>query len=276
MAIITISRGTHSGGKSVGESLASKLGYPCLSREEIIREASIDFDIPEEELNATMAEPPRFWQQVPSKRIAHMNFLRTTLVKHFENGNLVYHGYAAHLLLGKSIKVLRVRINADKEYRIMGAMKDLNISRREAIKGIDRVDRQNAKWARALYGIDWNDPSLYDLVVNLQQISMESIVETLAFMTTLDDFIIDEQAMKAIDDLSLSSKVRSALSKNPRTTSAKLFVDAEDGEITLEGQVSSGKILNAILEETKSQPGVSSIKHDIKIGIIEYSLSPWQ
>ena len=50
MAIITISRGTYTGGKKVAESLASKLGYPCLSREEIIREASIDFDIPEEEL----------------------------------------------------------------------------------------------------------------------------------------------------------------------------------------------------------------------------------
>ena len=276
MAIITISRGTHSGGKSVGESLATKLGYPCFSREEIIREASRDFDIPEEELNATMAEPPRFWQQVPSKRIAHMNFLRSTLVKHFENGNLVYHGYAAHLLLGRSIKILRVRINADKEYRIKAAMNDLNISRSEASKGLERVDRQNAKWAMALYGIDWNDPTLYDLVVNLQQISKECIVETLAFMTTLNDFIIDEQAMKAIDDLSLSSRVRSALSKYPRTTSAKISVDAEDGEITLEGHVSSGKILNAILEVTKSQPGVRSINSAIKIGIIEYSMSPWQ
>ena len=119
-------------------------------------------------------------------------------MKHFENGNLVYHGYAAHLLMGKSIKILRVRINADKEYRIKGGMKDLNISRSEAIRGIDRVDRQNAKWAKALYGIDWNDPSLYDLVVNLQQISKESTVKTLAFMTTLDDFV-ETQALSGID-----------------------------------------------------------------------------
>lgn len=276
MAIITISRGTHSGGKNVGESLAAKLGYPCFSREEIVREASRDFGVPEEQMNATMADPPRFWQQVPSKRIAHMNYFRTTLVKHFEEGNFVYHGYAAHLLLGKSIKILRVRINADIEYRIKAAMNDLNISRNEAIKGIDRVDRQNAMWAKALYGIDWNDPSLYDLVVNLQKISMPGAVETLAFMTTLNDFFIDEQAMKAIDDLSLSSRVRSALSKDPRTTNAKVSASAEDGEVTLEGYVNSGRTLDALLEITESQPGVRSIRNDLKIATIEYSLNQWR
>ena len=34
MAIITVSRGTYSGGKNLAESLSQKLGYRSLSREE--------------------------------------------------------------------------------------------------------------------------------------------------------------------------------------------------------------------------------------------------
>jgi len=39
MSIITISRGTFGGGKAFAENLAQKLGYPCLSREQLSEEA---------------------------------------------------------------------------------------------------------------------------------------------------------------------------------------------------------------------------------------------
>jgi hypothetical protein len=41
MPIITISRGTFSGGKDVAECLAGKLGYPCISREVIVEAAAM-------------------------------------------------------------------------------------------------------------------------------------------------------------------------------------------------------------------------------------------
>ena len=39
MSIITISRGTFSGGRDLAECLAQKLGYPCISREVIVEAA---------------------------------------------------------------------------------------------------------------------------------------------------------------------------------------------------------------------------------------------
>lgn len=266
MAIVTISRGTFSGGKDVAEALAEKLGYPCMSREEIIKEAAEDFDIPEKDLSATMVEPPRFWQQVPSKRVAHLNFIRTTIIKHFEKGNLVFHGYAAHLLLGKELNILRVRINADKEYRISAAMRDNNWDRSEAIKMIERMDKQSTKWAKVLYGIEWRDPSLYDIVLNLQQISHQSAVETLAFMTSLDDFKMDEKSFKALENLSLGSRVWAALAKDKRTVSARINVQASAGKVTIKGSASSESVLNAITDVAGSQPGVTEIINEVGVG----------
>ena len=40
MPIITISRGSFSGGKMLAELVAKKLGYRCIDREHIIRKAA--------------------------------------------------------------------------------------------------------------------------------------------------------------------------------------------------------------------------------------------
>ena len=92
MAIITISRGTHSGGKTVAEDLAVCLGYPCVSREEIFN-AAREFGVPENELSSALVKPPGFLLQSPGKRIAIINIIRAALLRMSRGGNLVYHGF---------------------------------------------------------------------------------------------------------------------------------------------------------------------------------------
>ncbi|MFC1980417.1 cytidylate kinase family protein, partial [Chloroflexota bacterium] len=59
MAIITISRGTFSGGQSLAEDVAKKLGYRCISREVLV-EAARQYDVAEESLRKTLIEKPGF------------------------------------------------------------------------------------------------------------------------------------------------------------------------------------------------------------------------
>ena len=66
MAIIMISRGTLSGGKAVAERVADRLGYPCLSREETVREVIEKYGISEKEKGwmsqvEEMGIKDRFW-----------------------------------------------------------------------------------------------------------------------------------------------------------------------------------------------------------------------
>ena len=57
MAIITISRGTMSGGKKLAQMLADRLGYKCISREVIIK-AATDYDIEENKLFEAIRNSP--------------------------------------------------------------------------------------------------------------------------------------------------------------------------------------------------------------------------
>ncbi len=171
MAIITISRGTFSGGKAVAEILAQRLGYPCVSRE-IILDAAKQYGISEQKLTAAINEPPSFWQQVPEKRIAYLSFVTAALLERAKEGNLVYHGHAGHLLLSGISHTIRARVIADTEFRIKAAMEQRDLTREEAIVAIDKVDKERVKWTRFLYGVEWQDPSLYDVVLNLEHMTV--------------------------------------------------------------------------------------------------------
>ena len=216
MAIVTISRGTFSGGKALAERLAERLEYPCLSREEVLRNAAEEFGISQDGLSAAINEPPPFWQEVPGKRISYLKCVTAALVRHAGDGKLVYHGHAGHLLLSGISHVLRVRVIADMEFRIKAAMEQMNFGREDAALYIDKVDKERNRWTRFLYGMEWDDAALYDVVLNLQRLSVEGACETVVRMVELDDFESTPESQRALEDLALESTVWVALAKDER------------------------------------------------------------
>jgi cytidylate kinase len=57
MAIITISRGSFSGGQGLAECITEKLGYRCISREVLV-EAAREYGVPLDKLSKALDEAP--------------------------------------------------------------------------------------------------------------------------------------------------------------------------------------------------------------------------
>jgi cytidylate kinase len=265
MAIITISRGTYSAGKIIAEKLAARLGYPCASQE-IIFDAAKDFGIPETELNAALIKPPGFLKLVPGKRIAILNVIRTALLTLSRGGNLVYHGFAGHLLLREVSHVLKARVIASMDYRIQVAMTRHGDNLDQAIARIRRRDKQSIYWSRFLYGVDWQDTTLYDVILNLERISIDGAVETLMHMIELEEFKPTEASRQAFEDLLLGSRVWAELTKDPRTRSANVRVEARLGHVTVTGDAGSEQVIKALSEVAESVAGVQEVSCDVGIG----------
>ncbi len=121
MAIITISRGTFSGGSELAQRVAALLGYQCTSRE-VILEAAWGSGIPAEEITNAMEKRPSFWHRVMGQRTAYLTLVRAALCEHARGGQLVYHGHVGHLLLPGIVHVVRVRVIADMPFRIQAAL----------------------------------------------------------------------------------------------------------------------------------------------------------
>lgn len=265
MAIITISRGTFSGGRTLAECLAKRLGYQCLSRE-VILDAAKEYGISAEKLSAAMERTPSLWQQLKGERTDYLNFVRAALCDRAREGDLIYHGHAGHLLLTGISHVIRVRVIGDMEYRISAAMRQLELEREAAIAHIEKVDKERDRWTRFLYGVDWRDPSLYDVVLNLNRISIPSACETLAAMTELEEFRPTAQSLRAAEDLALSTRVTARLLRDPRTEAANLQVVADDGTVTIAGATRSWAVVEAIPAVALQVEGVREVVCQVGIG----------
>ncbi len=80
MAIITISRGTFSGGQSLAECIAEKLGYRCISREVLV-EAAKQYGVPLEKLSKALEDAPGFLERLTTERAHYLACIRVALCK---------------------------------------------------------------------------------------------------------------------------------------------------------------------------------------------------
>lgn len=265
MAIVTISRGSFSGGVAVAEAVAERLGVPCISRE-VVRDAALRSGVDEGVLVATLEDPPRFWEKTPGRIPAHLNLVRMALLERARGGDFVYHGYAGHLLLSGIAHVLRVRVIAGDDYRIRAAMDDFGLSEKEAARYVRRLDAQLIKWTRFLYGVDWQDPSLYDVILRVDRVGVEDTAATVTRMTELPTFRPTGESRKAFADLLLGSTVWSALTVDPRTRSANVRVAADGPDVFITGSADNDRTLDAVSEVAGSAPGVGRVHNEVSIG----------
>jgi len=265
VAIVTISRGSFSGGVAVAEAVAERLGVPCISRE-VVRDAAQASGVDEGSLVATLEEPPRFWEKTPGRIPAHLNLVRTALLRRAHDGDFVYHGYAGHLLLSGIAHVLRVRVIAAEAYRARSAMHDKGMNEKQAAQYVKTLDGQLRKWTRFLYGMDWQDPSLYDVVLRVDRVGVEGAADTIVRMTELPPFKPTEESRKAFDDLLLSSVVWSALSGDPRTRGANVRVAADGGDVFITGSADNARTLDAIRALAGAVPGVARVDNEAGVG----------
>jgi len=200
MAIITISRGSYHRGREVAEKVAQKLGYEVLSRD-ILLEASEEFNIPEIKLIRAIRDAPSILDRVTRQKEKYVAYIRAALLKHVQKDNVVYHGLFGHFFLQDVPHVLKVRIVADLEIRVADEVKREGISESKAREIIMKDDKERRKWALHLYGADWWDATLYDLVIHLKTITVDDAVDLLYHVVQLPGFQTTPESQEAINSL---------------------------------------------------------------------------
>jgi cytidylate kinase len=200
MAIITISRGSYYRGREVAEKVAQKLGYECLSRD-ILLEASEEFNIPEIKLIRAIQDAPSILDRFTRQKEKYVAYIRAALLKHVQKDNVVYHGLFGHFFLQDIPHVLKVRIVADLEARVADEVKREGISESKAREVLMKDDEERRKWALQLYGADWWDATLYDLVIHLKTIKVDDAVDLLYHIVQLPGFQTTPESQDAINNL---------------------------------------------------------------------------
>ncbi|MSS70613.1 MAG: cytidylate kinase-like family protein [Candidatus Latescibacteria bacterium] len=76
--------------------------------------------------------------------------------------------------------VLSVRTVASLEFRINHVMGRFELSREKAIERIQKGTKRRTAYLKANYGVDWEDPTLYHLVLNTETLGFEGAAQMIA------------------------------------------------------------------------------------------------
>ncbi len=260
MAVITISRGSYSRGKEIAEEVAAKLGYQCISRD-VLFEVSKEYNIPELKLAHAVHDAPGILKRLNRKNEKYIAFIKSALLNHLKEDNIVYHGLAGHFFVKDVPHALKVRVVADMEDRVLLEMKRKGIDAGTARRTLEKDDDERRKWSRALYGIDTADPSLYDLVIHIKQLSVLDAVDVICDCISKPQFRTTAESQRMIEDLALSAAIQRALFDVGRNISVR--VDNHIAYIEMEAAIGAEQRLVA---EIRAVTATFEEISDVKIG----------
>jgi cytidylate kinase len=210
MSIIAISRASYSHGKEIAERVASELNYECISGE-VISLASQKFDIPEDWLRRALEEAPKLLDRFRYGKQKYVAYLRSALLEYAVRDNMVYHGLGGHFLLADIPNILRVMISATAKERVKVLVQRENVSEKEALKTIEKFDRERRKWAMYFHGEDPWDLSSHDLSLVIGRLSKEDAVKKILAAARLPAFQTTPESQRILKNLSLAARVKSDL-----------------------------------------------------------------
>jgi cytidylate kinase len=228
--IICVSRGTYAGGKRLAEKLADSLGYQHYSREELT-DAATAAGIRVGHLEMAVVRRQPFGERLAIEMARYRAFVTASLCERALEESLVYDGRTAHLVLPGVVQALRIHVIQEPEHRINTTMHRLGLSREKARKYVEQVDEDRRRWVRTFYDVDWHDPQLYDLVINLSHTNVDNAAMGLLTMAQLPDFQLTPASTQLMRDLLLAARCRLAVGSDSRTKEMDVKIRADNGRV---------------------------------------------
>jgi cytidylate kinase len=261
MPVIFISRGTMSGVHLLADCLHGKTGIRCISHEDLVKDVNKHGEIAARVLEK-LAVAASAYDQFSELRWPYMVLMRKALLEEIRNDDVIYHGYSSHLLLPSLRHLVRVRIEAPLEMRLTMTMHRLSCDEKKAREYIINADNQRIKWARFMYAQDIRDTMLYDLIVNLDHVSLNAACGILECIMAEEDFQSSRESRAEVDRLYLATKIEEALVIDPRTATLEIRADVQSDGICLIGPYIEDSDLTTIMEIVQTESGTLNIRYD--------------
>ena len=174
MAIVIISSWAEEARRELARAVATKLGCPSLSREDLIEQATrAGIPVGKMEIAVLKGNTPR--ERLARHKSRYLAFITAAVCeKARESQDLVYHGRACHLLLPGISHVLRVGVVPNQERQLTAVMARLNLDHDKAQRYLEDLNQDLRNWFHFMHDADPDAPGQYDLTLNLGHLSPES------------------------------------------------------------------------------------------------------
>jgi cytidylate kinase len=157
-------------------------------------------------------------------------------------GNVLIRGWGATLLLRSVPHIACVQVCAPMSLRVKRLMERLQTDDEELARHeIEADDAARAARMGEHFGVDWGDPTLYDITLNSERVPVAECVDAVVRLVKSPAFQETPATRQKLSDLALQARARGALRGDERTANVEIAIDVVAGRIKLRGIVADDR-----------------------------------
>lgn len=251
MPIITIFSGRFCEMDSVVKAVVNSTGFRHITDDNIVIEASRRSSMPESKIKRAFSTKTSVFNKYTMEKERSIAYTKLVVADLATDDNVLITNFSG-LLIPETVKhTLRVSLVASNSYRIETAVRQLDISEKEAGRKVKKSDEQCAAWVEFVTGNkDPWDPALYDIVIPVEKMSVTDAATLINDNAARDILQPDTESKMALEDFRLAAEVETALVREGHTVD----VGVHRGVVTL--TINQHVLrLNRLQEELKSIAG---------------------
>jgi cytidylate kinase len=264
--LITFSRKMGTNGSEVARRVANVLQYNFYDTEAIestAREMGFLKDVKEVD-----EKPPSLFQRLFTHRPeVYLDRLNSVIYELASRGNAVILGRGSHILLRTLTCALHIRVTASLEKRIQNLIKR-GFERETAIKAIHKSDHEREAFIKFAFGVDWDNPELYDMVLTVDNLPVGLAVDAVVHLAGSDEIQVRSyDAMKSLEMMGLARRAEAALIEAGFPSSLLSVSVSEPGRLQMSGVVQTESTRMQAEAALKGVKGVESVDNQVRTSV---------
>jgi cytidylate kinase len=263
MAVIAMTYEVATRGSEVAAGLAQRLGLDIVHHELVEHDIAVRTGLAESEVHRYLEGEASLLERWRLDRKGMLRYTAQEILELAANGNVLIRGWGATYLLRTVPHVLCVRICAPMPFREKVLMERLGIlDRAAARREIEHNDAAHNGTMQRLFGVDWEDPTLYAIVLNTERVSVSTCIDEIARLCGCAEFQETASSHRVLTDELVLTRVRFALDR--RFGQYGFKADVHDGRVVLTGATTDEHLIVEAIRLLQGVEGVTGVASKVE------------
>jgi cytidylate kinase len=241
MAVITVSRQIGSLGTEIARESARGLGYDYVDKEKMEKLLAAS-GFPEPQIQKFDEKKPPFWDSLSLERRKFLHSAQAIIYELAHKGRVVIVGRGGQVLLKDVPGILHVRVISPFEARVKRMTETGGFEEKQAGRFLRQGDQESFGFIHTFFHVNWDDPCLYDLIINTAKISVGTAIQWITAAVQSPDMAgREEEARVKLADLALVQRAEALLMDVVGNDIRLVEIEAKKGVVTLKGSIASAR-----------------------------------
>jgi cytidylate kinase len=267
MTVIAMTREIGARGSDVAAGLAERLGLEIVHHELVEHDIAARTGLSEEEVHRHLEGEATLVERFTLDKRRLSRYTAQEILELAAKGNVLIRGWGATYLLRMIPHVVCVRICAPMAYRERTLVERLGLSGPVAAqREIAHSDAAHNGLMRRIFGVDWQDPTLYAAVLNTARIPISDCVEHIVRLTESEAFRETSHSQQLLLDHLLRARVRNELDGRFGASALQSGIEAHvtNGKVLLIGATTDEQLIVEAVRCAQGIEGVHAVESQIR------------